>query len=140
MTILKTYWQKPQFSEELARYNTTVQTEIEFLDQIVRGSYKGFREFDRMVAMSMFYFAAATWSETQRRSQSSLSESAFLNADHGPLRMALTKAYDEVHDSTLSTSDFVSHVREAIKPFNHVGLFECPVRNMYSYPSNASMK
>ena len=55
--------------EGLRGYEAVVQQEVEFLDGVVAGSYAGFRDFPRMVALSLFYFATAIWSEQRRREE-----------------------------------------------------------------------
>ena len=133
MGILERSWQRPQLAEELKRYDEIVQTEIEFLDGIVSGSFAGFREFERMVALSMFYFATATWSEGERRAGRAVRGSAFLSADHPELKSALARAARDVADMSISTPEFTARVRAAIAPFNRVGLFDAVKQNLYRH-------
>ncbi len=131
MGILERSWNQPALEEELKSYDQMLQRESEFLDLIVSGSFLGFREFERMIALSMFYFSAATWSETERRAGRAIRGSAFLSADHPGLRSALERAVQEI-DSSLSSDRFTEHIRSAIAPFNRVGL--CNPARMNQYP------
>lgn len=131
--ILERSWQRPELAEELMRYDAIVQTEIEFLDGIVSGSFAGFREFERMVALSMFYFATATWSEGERRAGRAVRGSPFLSADHLELKAALARAARDVGDTSISTAEFTARVRAAIALFNRVGLFDQAKRNLYRH-------
>ena len=131
--ILERSWLRPQLAEELKRYDETVQAETEFLDGIVSGSFAGFREFERMVALSMFYFATATWSEGERRAGRAVCGSAFLSADHPELKAALARAAHDVGDTSISTAEFTARVRAAIAPFNRVGLFDPAKQNLYRH-------
>jgi FADH2 O2-dependent halogenase len=131
--IFEQYWKKPEFISALEKYDTTFQHEVEFLDEIVSGSYAGFREFDRMIAMSMFYFSTATWSEAKRRGERSVPGAAFLSADHPALRDALRQAGDAVRDESVSTTEFTEFVKKAVSPFNRVGLFNPDCRNLYRH-------
>ena len=133
MGILERSWRRPQLAEELKRYDETVQAEVEFLDGIVSGSFAGFREFERMVALSMFYFATATWSEGERRAGRAVCGSAFLSADHPELKAALARAARDVGDTSISTAEFTARVRTAIAPFNRAGLFDSAKRNLYRH-------
>ncbi len=133
MEILERSWRRPQLAAELQRYEETVQAEAEFLDGIVSGSFAGFREFERMVALSMFYFATATWSEGERRAGRAVRGSAFLSADHPELKAALARAAGDVEDRSISTAEFTARVRAAITPFNRVGLFDPAKQNLYRH-------
>ena len=135
MGILERSWRRPQLAEELQRYDETVQAETGFLDGIVGGSFAGFREFERMVALSMFYFATATWSEGERRAGRAVHGSPFLSADHPELKAALARAALDVGDTSISTAEFTARVRAAIAPFNRVGLFDPAKRNLYRHSS-----
>ena len=133
MDIFERSWRRPQLAEKLKRYDATVQAETEFLDGIVSGCFAGFREFERMVALSMFYFATATWSEGERRAGRVVRGSAFLSADHPDLKAALARAAGDVGDPSISTAVFTARVRAAIAPFNRVGLFDPAKHNQYRH-------
>ena len=66
MDILERCWRRPELVAELRHYDALVQAETEFVDLVVSGSFAGFREFERMIAMSMFYFATSIWSEEEQ--------------------------------------------------------------------------
>lgn len=122
-----------ELAEELRKYDELVQQEVEFVDLVVSGSYAGFREFERMIAMSMFYFATAIWSEEERRAGRVAQGAAYLSANRPELRRALDRAFQDVHDSRLSASELTDRVRAAIEPFNRVGLCNPQLFNMYPY-------
>ena len=130
--ILERSWKRPGLTEELKRYDELVQCETEFIDLIVSGSFLGFRKFERMIALSMFYFSAATWSEAERRAGRAIRGSAFLSADHSDLRAALMRAVAEI-GASFSTDQFVSRIRSAIAPFNRDGLCDPARRNQYPF-------
>jgi FADH2 O2-dependent halogenase len=133
MGILERSWKRPQFAEELRRYDEILNAEVEFLDGIVSGSFTGFQDFERMIAISMFYFSAATWSEGERRAGRTVRGSAFLSADHAELKTALARATVEIGDRSISTAEFNARIRTAITPFNRVGLFNSANRNQYHH-------
>ena len=133
MGMLERSWKRPDWNDEMQRYDELLQTETEFLDLIVSGSFIGFREFERMIALSMFYFSAATWSETERRAGRAVSGSAFLSADHPTLKRALVQAVSEIGDVNVSTAEFVARIRAAIAPFNRVGLCDPAKFNQYGF-------
>ncbi len=132
--MLERSWKRPGWNDEMRRYDGLVQQETEFLDLIVSGSFLGFREFERMVALSMFYFSAATWSETERRAGRAVRGSAFLSADHQELKGALERAVSEIGDpAAIPTGQFVSRIRSAIGPFNRIGLCDPAKWNQYEF-------
>ncbi len=133
MQILERSWDRPELSVDLQRFDALIQSEVDFLDLIVSGSFAGFREFERMIAMSMFYFATAIWSEEERRAGRATRGGAFLNADRRELRVALMEAAQNVRDPNLATAELTSRIRKAIAPFNRVGLCDPQRRNMYPY-------
>jgi FADH2 O2-dependent halogenase len=126
-------WQQPTLADELQKYDSIIQQEIEFVDRIVSGSFAGFREFEKMIAISMFYFATAIWSEEERRAGRCLRGAPFLSAHRPELREALWQATRDICDPAISSEEFTQKIREAIRPFNRVGLCDPSRRNMYPY-------
>jgi tetracycline 7-halogenase / FADH2 O2-dependent halogenase len=133
MLILEQAWGRSDLSEQLARYDALVQTETDFLDGMVSGSFAGFADFERMIALSMFYFSAATWSEEERRAGRATRGAAFLSADHSRLNSALAEATGYISDRSISTTEFTNRIRAAIAPFNRIGLCQPERKNMYPY-------
>lgn len=133
MDIFERCWGRPELIAELQRYDATIQKETEFVDLVVSGSFSGFRDFERMIAMSMFYFATSIWSEEERRAGRCQRGSAFLNADDPQLQAGLRQAAQDVRNQDLATTELMDRVRSAIAPFNRVGLGDPKRRNMYPY-------
>ena len=133
LLILECCWGRTELAGELKRYDSLVQTETEFLDRIVSGSFAGFPDFERMIALSMFYFSAAVWSEEERRAGRATRGSAFLSADHPGLSAALVEATRDIQEHSLTTAQFTDRIRTAIAPFNRIGLCDPAKRNLYRY-------
>lgn len=133
LQILERSWGRPELPEQLRQYAEMIQTETEFVDLIISGSFAGFRDFGRMIAMSMFYFATSIWSEEERRAGRAVRGSAFLSADHPDLRAALKAAHAGVLNPNLSTRELTEQIRTAIVPFNRVGLCDPVKQNLYPY-------
>jgi len=125
-------WDSPRLGTRMEQYDAKVQAEIEFIDRIVAASYAGFADFDRMVAVTMFYFATAIWSEYERRA--GRPPGAFLFADDEHFRSALSIAGNAVSDPTISTSDLESLVSRTFADINLAGLGDPSRRRMYPYP------
>ena len=133
MDMFERCWGRPELEGELRKYDVLIQKEVEFIDLVVSGSFAGFRQFERMIAMSMFYFATSIFSEEERRAGRVAKGAAFLSADRPELRAALNQAVRDIGDPAVSSADFTARISAAIKPFNRVGLCD-PLRlNMYPY-------
>jgi FADH2 O2-dependent halogenase len=133
MDLFERCWGKAELAEGLTRYDQLVQQEIEHVDRIVSGSFAGFREFERMIALSMFYFSTAIWSEEERRAGRAVRGAAYLSANRPELRAALDQAVRDIRDPAISSSDFTDRIRTIIQPFNRVGLCDPGRLNMYPY-------
>ena len=133
MQMLERSWNQSRWSDEMEEYDRMIQRETEFIDLLVSGSFDGFCDFERMVAQSMFYFAASIWSETERRAGRTAPGAAFLCADREDVWKALTRAASEIGDPSVSTSRFVDNVRQGIKPINRAGLCDPAKHNLYGF-------
>jgi len=123
-------------------YGSVVREELTLIDQLVAGCYDAIaeRSFKKLAAFTMCYFAAATTWERRRLNNESnpVSESAsrlalhrpaLLCADEPDFRAAVFNLRDQLPVET--DESFEKLCKETLAPFNHVGLFESPIRNMY---------
>ncbi len=133
MAMLERSWNRPDWSDQMQVYDRQLQQEAEILDLIVNGCFRGFGDFERTGAMSMFYFIAATWSESEQRAGRLGRGGAFLCADQVDFKKALIRAVAEVDNPSISTREFVGRVHSALAPFNRVGLCDPAKRNMYDF-------
>ncbi len=125
-------WDTPRLPVRLQEYDRLLQREIEFIDGIVAASYAGFADFDRMVAVTMFYFATAVWSEHERRA--GRPPNAFLCADDERFHTALEQAYRAVNDPAVSTPELEALVNRTFADINLAGLGDPSRKRMYPYP------
>jgi FADH2 O2-dependent halogenase len=126
------HWGRPELAADLIEYDRLFQAEIAFIDAVVASSFRSFREFPKMVAMTMFYFATAIWSEHRRRLGTDVPR-AFLCADDPALQASLARAAAMLDDPTVTAADLTAFVAEAIHPFNIGGLCDAERKNMYPY-------
>ena len=126
----------------LRRYRSTVHDELTLVDQLVAGCYDAIaeRSFRKFTAFTMCYFAAATTWECRRLADidnrqrlgikgAITPRSALLCADVADFRAAVFNLRGQMPDET--DDSFETLCKEALATFNHVGLFEPPVPNMY---------
>ncbi len=116
---------------ELQSYAETVQSELLLIDRLVSGCYSALRQrsFRKFVAWSMCYFAAATSLERRRLDGPDETTALFLADDQG-FQQAVADLQSRLE--TESDSAFEQLCKERLAPFNHVGLFQPPIPNMYA--------
>lgn len=116
----------------LRQYEQSLHSELRIVDLFVSGAYRAIKlkSFRKFVAFAMCYFAAATTWERRRISASTDSATALFLADDPQFRDAVASLHSRLE--TTSDADFEQECRRALLPFNHVGLFEPPIRNMYA--------
>jgi FADH2 O2-dependent halogenase len=131
-------WRTDRLPSSLEKYSRTVWQELAHIDRLVAGCFLCLGRFPLLAAYSMLYFAAATEYERRRRDRSEL-PGAFLRADDPPFVALVQDAYDELAtivslpEESGQWSRFENRLLEKLKPYNHVGLGDRSVQNMYRY-------
>src|SRR6202044_2739877 len=134
---LEQHWQLPSLQGELSRYAASTQAELEATARLIAALYANMNNFAAFRAISLLYFAAASFSETVRRlekphlAQGYLlhNEPRFGPASHRLLARAQAGIPKE------EAADFIAEVRRAIDPFDVAGL--CAARSEPWYPVDA---
>ena len=123
----------------LQPYSEAVRRELRFVDDLVHLCYESLPSFRAWTASAMFYFAAATTYEQERAATDCVPDEppAFLCADRSGLRRAVQRAHERSPDTggegSADVEGYEDFVEKAIEPFNHVGLFDPSVPNMYPH-------
>ena len=122
---------------ELTKYSDQVIQEFKMIDLLVAGCYLGLKDFRLFSAWSMLNFAAATTYEHYRSTETA---SLFCASDHrffskvtSLFQQLDTLCHKDRPPSEQAISQFVERTKREIAPYNHVGLFEPQVNNMYRY-------
>tara|TARA_R110002072_G_scaffold302999_1_gene490998 strand:+ start:16882 stop:18549 length:1668 start_codon:yes stop_codon:yes gene_type:complete len=126
----------------LGHYGSIVRDELTLIDQLVAGCYDAIAQgsFRKFAAFTMCYFAAATTWERRRLSDKghpvpeiasspTVHRPALLCADVAEFRAAVYNLRGQMPDET--DESFETLCKETLAPFNHVGLFEPHIPNMY---------
>jgi tetracycline 7-halogenase / FADH2 O2-dependent halogenase len=126
----------------LQLYSSIIREELTLIDQLVAGCYDAIaqRSFKKLAAFTMCYFAAATTWERQRLNNEShpaaesarrlaLDRPALFCANDAEFRAAVFHLRGQMPNET--DAAFETLCKETLAPFNHVGLFEPPIPNMY---------
>jgi FADH2 O2-dependent halogenase len=127
-------------NQRLKEYERAVLAEIDLIDTLVHGCYETFSRFEMMTAFTMLYFAAATFSEHQRRSHSQPAGAGFLLSHDANFRAILARAHREAcriaarpHADRDAAQRFADEIAAAIRPYNIAGLCDPAKRNLYPY-------
>jgi tetracycline 7-halogenase / FADH2 O2-dependent halogenase len=121
----------PDREHALSAYCRDISRETEWVDTLVHGCYRCLSDFRKFAAFSMCYFAAATTYERRRLDSSRENQPAFLCAEDEQMREAVSGLADAADQKT--AVEFEKLCEQALRPFNHVGLFAPRHRNMYDY-------
>ena len=131
----------PDRQQALDVYQRLLQQEIDLLDQIVAGCYASFRQFDLFASFSMIYFAAAVFSEDQRRRGNSGIFDAHLLAGNDAYRRVVNAGLDALQRQlarsrpadTAELEAFRAEIARLIAPFNLAGFCDPARQHMYPY-------
>jgi FADH2 O2-dependent halogenase len=113
---------KPALSGEVSL------AEADHTARFVAGCYAAFPRFDAFTAYSMFYFAAASFSEMQRRLTPERASGGFLRAADESYVSAMRELSPAENPPA---ADFFAHVAGATAPINVAGLCNPALRNWY---------
>lgn len=135
--LLDQHWNQPSFAQELQTYAASTDAELLATARLMGALYATMNNFDAFRAITLIYFAAASFSETVRRlGKPHLAQSFLLHANphFGPAAAALLdRATAGI--AANDTADFVRDVHRAIDPFDVAGL--CAAPQNHWYPVNA---
>ena len=139
--ILETSWGTPSFSTELQRYGDITLTEAEWTAQFISACYAGMNTFPLFSAFSMFYFAAASYSEMARRLEQPGLVSRFLAGDRAAFACGLEQCASRLRflaaqdtkrpDRDQEMACFASQVAASIESTNVAGLCQPRKQNWY---------
>jgi FADH2 O2-dependent halogenase len=109
-------------------YADVTLAEADHTARFIAGCYAAFARFEQFTAYSMFYFAAASYSEMARRLGVHAEESRFLGADRTAFAQELNRLSPQLrgHDD-----EYAAEVARAIEPMNIAGLCDPAKGNWY---------
>jgi FADH2 O2-dependent halogenase len=130
--MLQRFWDRPEFPAELERYGARTLFEADAAALLVAALYARFADFEVFAALTHLYFAAASFAETARRLGRPALSGSFLSADHPAFGPAFRRCCCMALDgSGTSRADLLDAVREAIAPFDLIGLSDRTRHNWY---------
>jgi FADH2 O2-dependent halogenase len=122
--ILKHHWHRPSFEPALADYARLTTLELETTARLVGALYRTMHQFERFKALTLLYFAAASYSETARRLGKEHLDYGFLLCSHPHFSRKLHQICRLAFEGgrTVSGNGFKKLVNETIGPFDLAGL------------------
>jgi len=122
--ILKRHWQKPSFGGEMEEYARLTALELKTTARLVGALYATMNRFELFKALTLLYFAVASYSEAARRLGKGHLAESFLLSGHPGFSRGLRQACSLAHDrpSAGLNTKFKRLVNETIAPFDVAGL------------------
>ena len=138
-SILAQSWSSSDRPKRLAAYSLALSCEMEVIDQITAACFAQFDCFPLLVAITMLYFSAATFSEEQIRAGHNRVDDAFLLAHDARFASIVADLCKDSYKVDPANADgFMERVAASIEPYNVVGLCDPARCNMYPFAATAS--
>lgn len=131
--IFERDWNSPLFEARLQRYAAQTVDELHATSRLIASLYANMNNFSVFTALSLLYFAAASFSETARRLNKPQLASSFLLHDHpnfGPACRSLLDRAQHLRTEQDSTN-LIADVLRVIEPLDVAGLCRQDRRNWY---------
>lgn len=133
--ILEEAWDSSDLNDRLQSYGEMTLAEVDATADFVSACYAGFADFDLFRSFSMFYFAAASFSEMARRLEKRHLVRRYLASDRadyfGSLRCCAGSLRAHLASGTGAAANFEAEVGRGIAPLNVAGLSDPTKRNWY---------
>ena len=131
--ILEDDWTSPSFSTGLQHYAAQTREELLATSRLIASLYANLSNFPVFTALSLLYFATASYSETARRLKKPQLAASFLLHDHpafGPACRELLARSLQVRTEEESTR-LIEDIEKAIEPIDVAGLCNRERHNWY---------
>ena len=139
--ILEEAWDRPEREARLAEYGRTTLAEADATADFIGACYAAMPCFPVFAALSMFYFAAASYAEMARRLDRPRLAGRFLAMDDPQFGPALRRAtawarHNAMRARGSEAAAFADRVAEAVACRNIAGLCDPAKRNWYGVDLN----
>lgn len=116
--------------QALAGYQTETLADLAIVEELVSALFARMDDFGTFTALTMLYFAAASFSESAKRlGRGELAPGFFLRG-HEVFRAGLLDCCHRARNGSPSGA-LVADIRRRVEPFNVIGLFNPARRNWY---------
>ncbi len=131
--LLDEDWQTPRFEPNLHCYAAQTAAELIMAEQLIAALSANMGDFEVFKALSLLYFAAASFSETARRLEKPALAGGFLMHDNprfGPqARSCFAKAQTSMNQ--IQRAELIAQIEAIIEPFDIAGLGHKERKNWY---------
>jgi tetracycline 7-halogenase / FADH2 O2-dependent halogenase len=125
-------WGRPSFDDRLAHHGARTLSEADAAALLVSALYARFHDFPVFAALTLLYFAAASYAESARRLGRPVMAGAFLSADHPRFGPGLVACCRLALDGGPGGRDaLLAAIRETIEPLDVIGLSDTSRRNWF---------
>ena len=131
--ILERDWQMERFDIALKEYAQKTDAELLATSRLISALYTNFGNFPVFSAISLLYFAAASYTEAVRRLGRSQLTSSFLLYDHSSFGEECARVLEQAHSVSdqSTTRAMIEEIRRVIEPVDVAGLSDFTRRNWY---------
>ncbi len=132
--ILETKWGANDFAEELFQYSMQTTIELVTTERLIAALYATMADFELFSALTLLYFAAASYTESARRlGKPELAGNTFLLGEHSVFGSRFRFCVDVAlqKPSGAQREDLLEKIQQAIEPVNVAGLGLPERRNWY---------
>jgi FADH2 O2-dependent halogenase len=131
--IIERHWEAADFSDRLGTYGARTEAELLTTSNLIGSLYANMSNFPVFVALSLLYFAAASFSEAARRLGKTQLASSFLLGDDPVFGPGCRELIDRARGPLTQdeVEKLVGDILAAIEPFNVAGLGRAERRNWY---------
>lgn len=131
--IIEHDWGSSSFSSRLAGYAKQTDEELVATSRLMGGLYANMGNFPVFVALSLLYFAVASYSETVRRLGKPSLAASFLLHGHPVFGPACRRVLERAHQVRPGedSQSLIEEVFRVIEPFDVAGLSRQERRNWY---------
>jgi len=129
--ILAESWETDLLDAELHQYGETTLQDVRSTAEYIGGSLRSLKAFPSFTALSMFYFAAASYSEMARRTNQRQLVTRFLAADRADFRDGMRKCIQRIDGGPGRMEDITCLTAQGIDVLNIAGLADLSKRNWY---------
>ncbi len=117
----------------LIDYAGDLRGEIEWIDLLVSGSYRGLPHFARFASFASFYFAASIAFENALAIDPAHWPTGFLSANDQALLASAQRIWRAASQPEWSDASYTAEIRHAIEPWNTAGLLDPKKRNRWNH-------
>jgi tetracycline 7-halogenase / FADH2 O2-dependent halogenase len=123
--ILETKWQKDDFADELFQYSMQTTMELVTTERLIAALYATMKDFEVFRALTLLYFAAASFTEAARRlGKPERAGNTFLLGEHPVFGASFRNCIDLALKQPLGErrDDLLRKIEQSIEPVNVAGL------------------